>query len=241
MWNLNYSNSSCNNFEQFRAHKHHLEKLLSSKSIINNKHSSKSSTIIHFKPNKTQLNINSPKNIQYSNTILFKRINDISSKPSPYSRSILKPIYCPVFDKTSILWQKKKKRMMLMKENALLNKRFLNSKSFYSTKSFEIQNDFYRYLESNMSQKVPNPNLYFKTFSTFKKKVSNDNSHHSIMSSNSPLSRSHISIFKPYNLDHSVTFKLTNSSMKNNKKRYSTLTVISNKTKETQSTSVKEL
>lgn len=124
-------------------------------------------------------------------------------KQSPFCQDISKPSYCPVFDKTNMGWEKK--RNLEKKENKLLMKRFLNSKSFYLTESFKSQNYFNSYFEKTWVKGQLVQIFTLIPFQHLKRNfINNLLHHHSTVTSDSLLSRSRKSIFNPYFFNHSI-------------------------------------
>ena len=114
MWNTQYANRKCQDFEKIREHKMHLERLVTIKRVIDIKEPNKPGFLVHKAKNEKMTEENNMK-VNYENLVLLGKIRDIENKPSPYNNAVVKPIRCPAFDKTT--FQRKKKNFEIDKEN----------------------------------------------------------------------------------------------------------------------------
>ena len=173
MWNTKIANEQCNKLERFRFHREHLERLMQVRGKIDNKTPLKPKFLI-VKPAKIETERMRLKQIDYENRIIYDRMHSISTKHSPYSIEIARPIYCPAFDKATFNWIDNKKKLDIVKRNQWLMKRFDSARSHYPTKNYLKQNEFNKYLERNLHKNNSNPNLNYVTFRKFKSNLQSE-------------------------------------------------------------------
>jgi hypothetical protein len=107
MWNMSFSNRICNEHNKIREHKLHLERIITTKPVIDVKEPIKPS-FLQFKAKKEKMEQERFMQINYENTVLLKKIIDIEKKPSPYNPVNLQVAYCPAYDKVHYIERKKK-------------------------------------------------------------------------------------------------------------------------------------
>ncbi len=185
MWNFQINNSQINSKTRFRIHKRHLERLIQTKSRIDDK-GIVIPNFLYYNLSKNKVKKDNIKKINYENSILYNRMLSIAEKNSPYSVIETHPIYCPAFDKKRFSFDKKIKQNEINKLNKYYYSRFVSVKPYYSTKNILKQNDFYRYLEKGMKRvDLFNPNLSFVSFNKFRQNVFNELIKNKINKSNS--------------------------------------------------------
>ena len=174
MWNFEISNSIVNEKTRFRIHKRHLERLIQTKTKIDDKGKPLPNFLLYnLSNNKVKKDIIDK--INYENSIIYNRMLSIAEKNSPYSLYVTNPIYCPALDKKKFCFDKKEKKEEIEKLNKYFYSRFLSVKPYYSTKNLLKQNDFYKSLEKKMKKvDLYNPNLSFVSYNTFKNNVSKE-------------------------------------------------------------------
>jgi len=173
MWKFRKNNLLINEKDKLFVHRVHLERLLHTKTHIQNK----GPDMPYFMKNKlSKKEILRVKNRQknYENSIIFSRLLEINNALSPYSKYNA-PKYCPAFDKSRHNFSKLEKLERLCKQNRFLFNRFINEKSFYPTKRLLEVSDYENYLRGNIRrQHLDNPNLNFVTFKQFKMNIINN-------------------------------------------------------------------
>ena len=171
MWNFQINNSQIDSKIRFRIHQHHLERLIQTKSKIDDK-GMDIPNFLYYNLSKNKVKKDNIKKINHENTIIYNRMLSIAEKNSPYSLIETHPIYYPAFDKTKFNYDKKLKKNEIDKQNKYYYSRFISVKPYYSTKKLLKQNDFYRYLEKGMKRvDLFNPNLSFVSFKQFKNNI----------------------------------------------------------------------
>jgi hypothetical protein len=105
MWNLTYCNRVCNQYERFRDHKTHVNKLLTIKSSIDTNTPYKPLFLVN-KCNRTQNEINKNIKLVYENSNLLGKIKRIQKGHSLChpNNNIVKE--CPAFKKTNFIRNK---------------------------------------------------------------------------------------------------------------------------------------
>ena len=191
--------SQVNKFNLLMVHKGHLERLILTKSTINNK---RPLTPSFFKKRKKN-GIEREKEliIKQDNNVMYKKLYSISCHKSKCSSVENIPRKCPAFIKNKkryIINQKK-----INKENELFGKILYRSKSTYSSNKIDESFFYNQYLKSNISQSKihKNPNLKYITFGQFRKKIVNNMKNNSFYnnSNNSLISNKSEGIFYPFN------------------------------------------
>ena len=190
MWNYKTSNEPLKHATQLRVHKEHLERLIQVKGKLDNKTPLKPNFLVK-KPAKILSEKTRLQQIDWENRLIYDRMHSISTKHSPYSMQISKPVYCPAFDKVTFNWVPNRQKYELSQTNKWLYKRFTSAKSHYPIKEYLKQNDFHRYLEKNIQKNnnSSNPNITYSTFRGFKRHLSN-----AINTKKQPLTRINSSI-----------------------------------------------
>ena len=168
MWSIINNNFICSEKELFRVNKIHLEKLLNSKSNLNNK----ASETPYFLKNKSYLReIIRAKELKRNNdnNIMLKRLIFMATSPSPYSKSNT-PKYCPAFDKQRFNFGKIEREINIYNDNISFYKRFSKKKPYYSAKQFFIKNDYENIIKNNISRSKFLPKIALKlcTYRQFK-------------------------------------------------------------------------
>lgn len=170
MWNYEYTNEQCNDFERFRVHQEHLERLALIKPKIDNKAPNRPK-FIRIRISDIELRKQRSNSIKYVNEIIGRRISEINRKPSPYNIDKIKPTVCPVFGKGINLYNEKRKKKELIKRNLFLYERFNQSKSFYPTKKLLMESSYNDYLMKNMKAKNGFQHLNYSTYQEFRTKL----------------------------------------------------------------------
>ena len=108
MWNFEIRNSIVNEKTRFRIHKRHLERLIQTKTKIDDKGKALPNFLLYnLSNNKVKKDIIDK--INYENSIIYNRMLSIAEKNSPYSLYVTNPIYCPALDKKKFCFDKKYK------------------------------------------------------------------------------------------------------------------------------------
>lgn len=175
MWNYLYNNRFCYEFDLLRSHREHLERLLLSKSNINNTGPSIPKFLSMKLSNKHKERVNKFK-IAKDNMILFNKLCHYSNSKSPYSKDVLKPKNAM---KNNFVKIRDYKRLNIEKkiqyDNIKFYKRFSNEKTHYPLKNFLEKSNFEKYIRYNMHKNfVKNPSLNFVTYDEFKTNLFNE-------------------------------------------------------------------
>jgi hypothetical protein len=171
MWSQINNNFICSEKEILRVNKIHLEKLLNTKSDINNK----GPEIPFFMKNKSNLReiIRTERfKRNKDNYLMYKKLLSTAATPSPYSKCY-KPKYCPAFDKQRFNFDKIEREYNIYNDNVSFFKRFSARKSLYSAKKFLKKNDYENYIKNNISKSkfLPQIPLRLVTFRQFRKNL----------------------------------------------------------------------
>lgn len=168
MWNLIYSNKTCNEFNRF---KEYLERLSQTRHVIDTSSPHKP----NFLKNNTKKKVTKRETdrvINYENRLLYHKMQELGVKPSPYSPCMNIPSKCPAFDRNAIDFNKKRYQSELLKNNKKLRLRFQSAKPTYNTKQMIRESSYNDYLKKNISNFTRNPSLNYATYSHFRKSLS---------------------------------------------------------------------
>ena len=103
--------------------------------------------------------------INYQNRILYNKMHELSTKPSPYSPCMNIPSRCPAFDRNAIDFKKRKNQRDITNCNQKLRKRFQSTKPTYNTKqmmkesSYNVMSDL---LVEHLKKKMLNLLLFLR-------------------------------------------------------------------------------
>lgn len=164
------ANYPCNRFNRFNFHKEHLERLILIKGKLDNSNPFYPK-FFNVKASKHHSEKEGQNQIDSDNNVLLKKMAYIGLKPSPYSKSVSHPKYCPVFDKVTFNWYARNEKEIVENTNNILYKKYKMVKTIYPIDKFEKHNDYQRYLGSKIIRKHKNPCLSFVTFHDFKKRI----------------------------------------------------------------------
>lgn len=167
MWNIIYTNTTCNNFNRLMEHRGHLERIALAKKMIDTKTPNQPK---FFKEGacKKAMKREFNRQIDIDNNLLYKKMYEIKIHPSPYSKCMNLKIECPAFE--SLTYNKMKRERDIQKENGKLKKRLISARPAYNTKRYLDDYKYTSYIEKNISKnaKQRNPNLNFTTYNGFK-------------------------------------------------------------------------
>jgi len=215
MWNFQINNNKIDSKSRFRIHKQHLERLIQTKTGIDDK-GMLTPNFLYYNLSKNKVKKDNIKKINYENSIIYNRMLSIAEKNSPYSLIETHPIYCPAFDKKRFNFDKKVKKIQIEKLNKYYYSRFISVKPYYSTKNILKQNDFYRYLEKGMKRvDLINPNLSFVSFDKFKNNIAKEIK---IMNMKKSHSTQNIFTYNRFNTNNYIEKNNNNLTLKNFKK-----------------------
>lgn len=185
MWNLLVNNYFCNEKDILRSSQIHFEKLLNTKSNINDK----GPLIPLFLKNKLylrQLLQAKARKLKNGNNLMYNKLNSAAISTSPYSKCKNIPKYCPAFDKRKYNYSRIERERTISSENKSFYKRFSKRKSHYPKTNFLIQSEYEEYLRHNISRTkyLPKVTLKLCTFKEFKSNLINETSKYKCNSSN---------------------------------------------------------
>lgn len=190
MSQIENANFSCNRFNRFQLYKEHLERLILVKGKLDNNYPFYPK-FFSVKASKCHSEKEKQHQILSDNNVLLSKMYDIGAKPSPYSKSVSHPKYCPVFDKTTFNWYARNKKQKVEDINTLLYSKYKKVKTTYPFDKYEKHYDYQKYLGSEIIRNHKNPCLSFVTFKDFKKrlrkKMYNSNFSHNSSSTGSKL------------------------------------------------------
>lgn len=172
MWNFICVNKACEKLNQFRIHKDHIERLYSIKSRIET-NTRKKPKFLFEKQKKKEIEKEESMKINYENKILFTRVNLLFNKPSPYNKLIIQPKTCPAFDKSKSGYMEWKRQMDILKDNANLKTRLIQTKPSYSTCSLLSDYRKSQKMKFNLSIDRSNSFMNHATLSQFKQNLNN--------------------------------------------------------------------
>lgn len=170
MWNLVYSNKTCNEYNRFREHKEFLERLSKTRHVIDTTTPNKPK-FFEYHAKKKVMKRETERKINYENKVLYNKMYELSTKPSPYSPSMLVPSRCPAFDRVAIDFKERKRLNDIAKCNKKLKKRFQSAKPHYNTSDMMKESSYNNYLKKNISNFSINPNINYATYDQFKKNL----------------------------------------------------------------------
>ena len=170
MWNLLYSNKTCNSKNRFRDHKEHIDRIHLAKPMIDTSEPSKPKFFSNGAKKKVMKH-ETDRKITYENELLYSKMKELQTKPSPYSQSQNVPIRCPAFDHKAVQYRDKRKYLDIYEANQKLRKRFLSAKPTYKTSEYIKDFKHSNVYKENICNKDNNPNLGYATYSQFKKKL----------------------------------------------------------------------
>lgn len=102
MWNLTYCNRVCNQYEKYRDHTTHVNKLINVRTSLNTSTPYKPLFLIN-KCNRTQNEINTKRKINYENRNLLGKMKEIERNFSSCHPEKNKVKECPAFRKTNFV------------------------------------------------------------------------------------------------------------------------------------------
>ena len=177
MWNLLINNHSCNEKEILRTTKIHLEKLIKTKTNIDNK----SPKIPLFLKNKIYLRQYikaKDRKIKIGNYFMYDKLASLVTTCSPYSQTRNIPKYCPAFDKKKFDYSRIERERTISIENQSFYKRFIQRKTNYPVTKFLKKSKYEQYIKHNISKAKFFPKVTFKlcTFNEFKYNVMKESS-----------------------------------------------------------------
>jgi hypothetical protein len=171
MWNVTYTNPNLNKWHRLLEHKGHLERMTLAKKMIDNS-----------KPNQPKFFKNGAANIaskrewkrkiNIDNSLLYKKMHELSIHPSPYNKILNEPTPCPAFQRMN--YNKWRKAKDLEIENKKLKKRFTSAKPSVNSRKLDNEfNHYTTYLSNNIKKGKgeKNPNIDFITWDTYKKRL----------------------------------------------------------------------
>lgn len=170
MWNLLYSNKTCNSKNRFRDHKEHIDRIHLAKPMIDTSEPSKPKFFSNGAKKKVMKH-ETDRKITYENELLYSKMKELHNKPSPYSQSQNVPIRCPAFDHKAVQYRDKRKYLDIYEANQKLRKRFLSAKPTYKTSEYIKDFKHSNVYKENICNKDNNPNLGYATYKQFKKKL----------------------------------------------------------------------
>ncbi len=177
MWSLLINNYSCNENDILRTHQIHLEKLIKTKTNIDNK----SPAIPTFLKNKIYLRHYikaKERKIKIGNNFMFDKLASIATTCSPYSQTRNIPKYCAAFDKKKFNYSRIQRERTISSENQSFYKRFIQRKSNYPLTKFLKKSKYEQYIKHNISKVRFFPKVTFKlcSFNEFKSNVLRESS-----------------------------------------------------------------
>ena len=211
MWSLFINNYFCNEKDILRTSQIHFEKLLRTKSNINNKEP----MIPLFLKNKLYLRQflkAKERKISIGNNIMYNKLTSAASCCSPYSKCRNIPKYCPAFDKEKYCYSRVERERTISSQNQSFYERFSKRKSFYPITNFLKKSKYEEYIKNNISRTryLPKVTLKLCTFKEFKSHLMKETSKIKENSLNlNETNISHISKSKVHN------HKLNNNLLKN--------------------------
>ena len=84
MWNFQINNNKIDSKSRFRIHKQHLERLIQTKTGIDDK-GMLTPNFLYYNLSKNKVKKDNIKKINYENSIIYNRMLSIAEKNSPYS------------------------------------------------------------------------------------------------------------------------------------------------------------
>ena len=170
MWNMVFANKTCNEFNRFKEHRDFLEKLSQTRHAIDTKAPVKPKFFANGAKKKV-MKRETEREINYQNRILYNKMHELSTKPSPYSPCMNIPSRCPAFDRNAIDFKKRKNQRDITNCNQKLRKRFQSTKPTYNTKQMMKESSYNDYLKHNICNFTINPNIKYATYPQFKKNL----------------------------------------------------------------------
>ena len=175
MWSLLFNNYFCNEKDILRTNQIHLEKLLNTKSNIND-HGPLVPLFLKNKLYLRQLLKTKERKINIGNNIMYNKLTFAANSTSPYSKSKNIPKYCPAFDKKKFNYFRMERERTISSENKSFYKRFSKRKSNYPTTFFLYKSEYEEYIRHNISRTryLPRATLKLCTFKKFKSNLMNE-------------------------------------------------------------------
>ena len=214
MWSLLINNHSTNEHDILRASQIHLEKLLSTKSHINNK----GPKVPFFMKNKIYLKQfikANERKINIGNNIMYNKLFLAANCISPYSKYKNIPKYCAAFNKKKFTYSKIERERTISAENQTFYKRFSRSKSTYPITNFLKKSKYEDYIRHNISRTrfLPKVTLKLCTFKEFKSNLMRETS--KVKDNSQTLNETNISIITK-NKDHFHNLNKTHQTNSDN-------------------------
>ena len=177
MWSSLINNYFCNEKDTLRTSRIHLEKLLSTKSNINNK----GPMVPLFLKNKLYLRQflkAKERKINFVNNIIYNKLTSAANCTSPYSKYKNIPKYCPAFDKKKYSYSREERARTVSSENQSFFKRFSKRKSYYPRSYFLKKSQYDNYIKNNISRTryLPKVTLKLCTFKEFRSNLMKETS-----------------------------------------------------------------
>ena len=151
MWSLLNNNIYCAEKEQLKVNQIHFEKLLCTKSKINNK-GIKTPFFLKNKSYIRELARTRAAKINAINNLMNRKLKLVARTPSRYSREINTPKYCPAFDKLRFNFDRIERDRKIKSENLSFYSRFKERKPTYSTKNFLKKSEYEKHIRSNIAR-----------------------------------------------------------------------------------------
>ena len=177
MWSLLNNNIYCAEKEKLKVNQIHFEKLLSSKSRIDNK----PKEVPFFLKNKSYLRElikTRDSKIKAINNLMNIKLKSVANSPSLYSKDINTPKYCPAFDIQKYNLARIERERKIKLENQSYYKRFKEKKPTYSTKNLLKKAEYQEHIKNNISRgrHIHKLSLKLCTFREFKSNLFEESS-----------------------------------------------------------------
>ena len=206
MWNLTRGNTKMNHFECLMDYKNYLERLSQTRTVLDTKTPQTPSFILK-KMIEPGSRMERALKIKYENEVIYKRMQNLMNKKSPYHPTNTAPSKCPAYELLS--YHRLKKNKSIKKENNKLHNRYMSAKPTYNTQKLNDEYNYSKYLQKNISQNknFTNPNLDFIGFNSFNKKLFGNNNSSKKVNNDSSLNNS-----LEYNGSYCSTQRINNNS-----------------------------
>ena len=177
MWSLLNNNIYCAEKEQLKVNQIHFEKLLCTKSKINNK-GIKTPFFLKNKSYLRELARTRAAKINAINNLMNRKLKLVARTPSRYSREINTPKYCPAFDKLRFNFDRIERDRKIKSENFSFYSRFKERKPTYSTKNFLKKSEYEKHIRNNIARSTELQRFSLKlcTFKEFKTNLMKESS-----------------------------------------------------------------
>lgn len=175
MWKASYNNQICHNYEKWREHNQHLNRLLRvrPKIVIDEPILPSFFRIKSAKEEKEEERKNQ---IKYENDILYRNLTSILNKPGKYNKNVVKPKNYPAHDKYNRNQISKMKKLFDINQNNIrMYYKISTLKSNYDTndmlKSGKMQEKYLRNISSHSHKYQRPPSLEFLSVDQLKKRL----------------------------------------------------------------------